>query len=242
MSRVHPPRPHPRQRRRRASVIAQRAVASPLPELRRAPAAPPAARRVLRRAAPRDPPRRRPAAPLEDSLSIYTWGDYDAPDVLEGFTAEPRPEGHARLVQLERGAHLEARRGQGHERLRHRRADRRLHPADDRERPAREAQPRPHPEHRAHGPGVPRPRVGPRQRVLDLQGVGHDRLRLRQDRDHARAERRGTTSSTPRRTRPAARPRCSTTRPSSRASTSGRTASTGTPTTRPTSTRPRTTS
>jgi spermidine/putrescine transport system substrate-binding protein len=28
---------------------------------------------------------------LEDSLSIYTWGDYDAPDVLESFTAEFGP-------------------------------------------------------------------------------------------------------------------------------------------------------
>lgn len=28
---------------------------------------------------------------LEDSLSIYTWGDYDAPDVLEAFTAEFGP-------------------------------------------------------------------------------------------------------------------------------------------------------
>jgi spermidine/putrescine transport system substrate-binding protein len=28
---------------------------------------------------------------LEDSLSIYTWGDYDAPDVLEGFTADLGP-------------------------------------------------------------------------------------------------------------------------------------------------------
>ncbi len=28
---------------------------------------------------------------LEDSLSIYTWGDYDAPDVLEAFTAELGP-------------------------------------------------------------------------------------------------------------------------------------------------------
>ena len=30
--------------------------------------------------------------------------------------------------------------------------------------------------------------LGPDERVLDLQGVGHDRFRLRQDRDHARAE------------------------------------------------------
>ena len=30
--------------------------------------------------------------------------------------------------------------------------------------------------------------LGPRERVLHLQGVGHDGLRLRQDRDHARAE------------------------------------------------------
>lgn len=28
---------------------------------------------------------------LEDSLSIYSWGDYDAPEVLEGFTAEFGP-------------------------------------------------------------------------------------------------------------------------------------------------------
>ena len=28
---------------------------------------------------------------LEDSLSIYTWGDYDAPDVLEAFTADSAP-------------------------------------------------------------------------------------------------------------------------------------------------------
>lgn len=29
--------------------------------------------------------------PLEDKLSIYSWGDYDAPSVLEGFTAELGP-------------------------------------------------------------------------------------------------------------------------------------------------------
>ncbi|TQJ29807.1 extracellular solute-binding protein [Microbacterium sp. SLBN-146] len=28
---------------------------------------------------------------LESSLSIYTWGDYDSPDVVEGFTAELGP-------------------------------------------------------------------------------------------------------------------------------------------------------
>jgi spermidine/putrescine transport system substrate-binding protein len=28
---------------------------------------------------------------LENSLSIYTWGDYDAPEVLEGFTADLGP-------------------------------------------------------------------------------------------------------------------------------------------------------
>ena len=28
---------------------------------------------------------------LEDALSIYTWGDYDAPEVLEGFTADLGP-------------------------------------------------------------------------------------------------------------------------------------------------------
>lgn len=28
---------------------------------------------------------------LEDELSIFTWGDYDAPEVLEGFTAELGP-------------------------------------------------------------------------------------------------------------------------------------------------------
>lgn len=30
--------------------------------------------------------------PLEDELSIFTWGDYDAPEVLEGFTAELGPK------------------------------------------------------------------------------------------------------------------------------------------------------
>ena len=29
--------------------------------------------------------------PLEDRLSIYSWGDYDAPEVLEQFTAESGP-------------------------------------------------------------------------------------------------------------------------------------------------------
>jgi spermidine/putrescine transport system substrate-binding protein len=29
--------------------------------------------------------------PLENALSIYTWGDYDAPEVLEGFTADLGP-------------------------------------------------------------------------------------------------------------------------------------------------------
>ena len=29
--------------------------------------------------------------PLEDKLSIYSWGDYDAPEVLEQFTAESGP-------------------------------------------------------------------------------------------------------------------------------------------------------
>jgi spermidine/putrescine transport system substrate-binding protein len=28
---------------------------------------------------------------IEDSLSIYTWGDYDAPEVIEGFTSEFGP-------------------------------------------------------------------------------------------------------------------------------------------------------
>ncbi len=28
---------------------------------------------------------------LEDTLSIYTWGDYDAPEVLEGFTSDKGP-------------------------------------------------------------------------------------------------------------------------------------------------------
>lgn len=28
---------------------------------------------------------------LEDTLSIYTWGDYDAPEVLEGFTSDQGP-------------------------------------------------------------------------------------------------------------------------------------------------------
>ena len=36
---------------------------------------------------------------LESSLSIYTWGDYDAPDVLEGFTASLGPTITARLVR-----------------------------------------------------------------------------------------------------------------------------------------------
>lgn len=31
-------------------------------------------------------------APLEDRLSIYTWGDYDAPDVLDAFTADLGPK------------------------------------------------------------------------------------------------------------------------------------------------------
>lgn len=30
--------------------------------------------------------------PLEDSLSIYTWGDYDSPDVVANFTAELGPK------------------------------------------------------------------------------------------------------------------------------------------------------
>lgn len=30
--------------------------------------------------------------PLEDKLSIYTWGEYDAPDVLEAFTKELGPK------------------------------------------------------------------------------------------------------------------------------------------------------
>src|SRR5687768_9142606 len=29
---------------------------------------------------------------LEDALSIYTWGEYDAPDVLAGFTADLGPK------------------------------------------------------------------------------------------------------------------------------------------------------
>lgn len=30
--------------------------------------------------------------PLEDELSIYSWGDYDSPDVLDAFTAEKGPK------------------------------------------------------------------------------------------------------------------------------------------------------
>ena len=129
------PHPHPRQRRRREGHR-QRAAAPAVPELRRSRGATGLLRRML--AGRRDCDRRAQATggALEDGLSIYTWGEYDAPDVLEGFTAELGPKVTLDSFTLERGADLQARRRQGHERLRHRRADRHVHPADDRERPA----------------------------------------------------------------------------------------------------------
>ncbi len=144
-------------------------------------------------------------------------------------------------LQLERGGDPEAGDVEGHQRLRHRRADRRLHPADG----EREADPAPRPQQdrqlRQPRPAVHEPVVGPGQQVLGVQGLGHDRLDLRHDRRQARHHqlerlpRRGPEGG--QRQRQRARHR----RPTSPASTSGPTGSTGRPPRRKTSTPARTT-
>ena len=99
-----------------APIIGARALASPVPDASPPPRAAPA---FLAACSPAGAKPRAPQATggaLEDALSIYTWGDYDAPEVLEAFTAELGPKITLELVQFERGAHLEARRGEGHER------------------------------------------------------------------------------------------------------------------------------
>ena len=50
-------------------------------------------------------------------------------------------------------------------------------------------------QHRQHRPGLPRSRLGPDQRLQRLQGLGLDRLDVRQDQDHDARSRPGTTSS-----------------------------------------------
>ncbi len=141
--------------------------------------------RAHRRAA--EPGRdRRPARGLD--LDVYSWGDYDAPEVLEAFTKDKGPTittdsfgSNEELISK-----LVAR--QGDRRLRHRRADRRVHPADGAERAPRADQQGARAQPAAHGPAVPRPGMGPRQQLLDLQGVGDHRVRLRPHEDHPRAE------------------------------------------------------
>ena len=185
--RVHPPHPHPRQRGCREDHR-QCPVASAVPELRRRgecdrPARGMCAgwRRGDRPAGDRRCPRRRP-------VDLHV-GRLRRTRRARGLHRRPRTEGHAELVQLERGDDLEARRRQGHERLRHRRADRNVHPADDRERPAREAQPRPHPEPQARRPGVPRPRHGtPTTQYSICKAWGTTGFVYDKTVDHARAE------------------------------------------------------
>ena len=90
-------------------------------------------------------------------------------------------------------------------------------------------------QHGQRRPAVPRPGVGPDQRLQRLQGLGLDRLVLRQDEDQDARSRPGATSSPCARARPARTARCSTRRPTWPACTSGRMASTGTPRRRRTS-------
>ncbi len=66
------------------------------------------------------------------SLNIYTWGEYDDPAVLKAFTASQGPQDHARHLRVEPRDDRETERGQGHQRLRHLRADALEHPADGR--------------------------------------------------------------------------------------------------------------
>ena len=193
------------------------------------------ARREARTASP-------PAAKLESQLSMYSWGDYDAPEVLDGFTEELGPkftvdsfgsneEMIAKLVAAKGTSGYDILVPTGafipqmveNELLLKLNKD--LIPNIEHVDPA------------FLGRGW-----DPDERLLHLQGLGHDRLRLRQDRHHARAQdlERLPRCRAERGERQDQRARM--TRPRSPACTSGRTASTGTRPTPPTSTRARTSS
>ena len=105
---------------------------------------------------------------------------------LAGAARQVR-QGDRHRLQLERRGDREAAGVGRHQRLRPHHPDRRLHPADGFRRSHR------HPRHvearelRQRRSDLPRPDVGSRQLVLGAEGLGLDRLDLRQHRDHRAA-------------------------------------------------------
>ena len=115
-----------------------------------------------------------------------------------------------------------------HERLRHHRPDRRLHPADGGRRPLEALDTSKLPNFGNIDPLYTRPVVGSRQLVLGAEGLGLDRLDLRQHRDHRRRSRPGATSSAAAEGPASGQTSVLDTAPNvTRSSTSGPTASTG---------------
>ena len=151
----------------------------------------------------------------------------------------PRRQDAGQLLHQQRRPHHQAAGVEGHQRVRHRRAHRPVHPADDPERSAREVRQVEAAQHGQRRPPLPRAGLGPDQRLQRLQGLGLDRVgSTTRPRSRPRS-RPGPTSSRRARARAARTAPCSTRRPTSPACTSGRTASTGTPRRRKTSTPPR---
>ena len=110
----------------------------------------------------------------------------------------------------------------GGQRLRHRRAHRRVHPADRGEGPAAAARQVEDPQLRQPSTLRSSTSLGPGQQVLGREGLGLHRLRLRRQRDRLATRRTGpTSSSSPPRTASAATCRCSRRRATSPGSCSG---------------------
>ena len=140
----------------------------------------------------------RPGARVPTSLNLFTWAEYDDPDLMKKFGDD-----HHRRLQLQRGRHRQARgRRAAPVRLRHGRARR---ASTSRRWWRRACSTRSNlariPNFANLDAGVHEPAVGPRQRVLGVQGLGHHRLDLRQHGDHDADHDVGRTSSTPPRTR-----------------------------------------
>ena len=175
---------------------------------------------------------RRARGPAE----LLPLGRVRRPRAVRAVHRRVRPHHEDRHLRLERGGDRQAHRGAGHGGLRHRRADRRLHPADGRERPARRARPREDPELRQHRDRLHEPALGPGQRCTPCARTGArpagsstrgDRTPIATWKDFIDGrDGRGEREASP----------CWTRRTSCAASTSGPTGSTGRPRTRPTST------
>ncbi len=128
---------------------------------------------------------------LEDDVSVYTWGDYDSPEVVSGFTSELGPdvtldsyssneELIAKLIAAKgtSGYDIVVPTGVFIPQM----IENGLLTPFNKDLLPNLANMDPAYLGRAWDPG---------QRLLGLQGMGHHRLRLRQERDHARARHLG---------------------------------------------------